>query len=48
MTNEEALKRAKDWLISHGYKQWPDGTWGSEGYEAEADIVLSEYIKDKE
>jgi hypothetical protein len=48
MTEEEAVKLAREWLLAHGYTQWPDGFWQSQGYEVEVDSVLAKYIKEKE
>lgn len=34
----------REWLLSHGYSQWGDGVWNSDGYEIEAEALLQHFI----
>ena len=42
------MKTAKEWLLAHGYKQFQDGTWSWEGYEADVAAALQEYMDEQE
>ena len=37
---------AREWLISHGYSTFADGTWQYKGYVADPEEILSAYIKE--
>jgi hypothetical protein len=39
---------AREWLLANGYSQWPDGCWQSEGYEADVEEALQEYMDEQE
>ena len=45
----QACQKARSWMLDHKYYEFPDGTWAiPPGYEADAAIMLAEYIAEME